>query len=114
MPRLFVGLEIPRDVVDALAACRGGLPGARWIEPENYHVTLRFIGEAAARSGVPAKTIRYYEEIGLIPPAPRTASRASIQASERGQELKEAMKRRETRAGTCHDFEGFLDTWLAS
>ncbi|MGJ3263174.1 MAG: RNA 2',3'-cyclic phosphodiesterase [Salinarimonas sp.] len=45
MPRLFVGLEIPDDVVSALAACRGGLPGARWIEPENYHVTLRFIGD---------------------------------------------------------------------
>ena len=22
-----------------------GLPGARWIDPENYHVTLRFIGD---------------------------------------------------------------------
>lgn len=32
------------------------------------------IGEAARRSGVPAKTIRYYEEIGLIPAAGRTAS----------------------------------------
>ncbi len=29
------------------------------------------IGNAAERSGVPAKTIRYYEEIGLIPPAIR-------------------------------------------
>ncbi len=27
------------------------------------------IGEAAARSGLPAKTIRYYEDIGLIRPA---------------------------------------------
>jgi 2'-5' RNA ligase len=24
---------------------RGGLPGARWIDPENYHMTLRFIGD---------------------------------------------------------------------
>ncbi|MGE5546047.1 MAG: Cu(I)-responsive transcriptional regulator [Solirubrobacterales bacterium] len=32
------------------------------------------IGEAARRSGVPAKTIRYYEGIGLIPAAGRTNS----------------------------------------
>lgn len=32
------------------------------------------IGQAAALSGVPAKTIRYYESVGLIPPADRKAS----------------------------------------
>jgi RNA 2',3'-cyclic 3'-phosphodiesterase len=28
---------------------RGGLPGARWIEPSDYHVTLRFIGDIGNR-----------------------------------------------------------------
>ncbi|MGO9359073.1 MAG: RNA 2',3'-cyclic phosphodiesterase [Xanthobacteraceae bacterium] len=45
MPRLFTGLEIPSDIGQTLSSLRGGLPGARWIDPENYHVTLRFIGD---------------------------------------------------------------------
>jgi RNA 2',3'-cyclic 3'-phosphodiesterase len=45
MPRLFTGLEIPTEVGQTLSSLRGGLPGARWIDPENYHVTLRFIGD---------------------------------------------------------------------
>jgi len=45
MPRLFTGLEIPSDIGQALSTLRGGLPGARWIDPGNYHLTLRFIGD---------------------------------------------------------------------
>lgn len=45
MPRLFAALEIPRDAVLSLSLLRGGLPGARWIDVENYHLTLRFIGD---------------------------------------------------------------------
>jgi 2'-5' RNA ligase len=45
MPRLFTGLEIPRHIGESLAMLRGGLPGARWIDPQNYHLTLRFIGD---------------------------------------------------------------------
>jgi 2'-5' RNA ligase len=45
MPRLFTGLEIPKTVGESLALLRGGLPGARWIDLEDYHVTLRFIGD---------------------------------------------------------------------
>ncbi len=45
MPRLFTGIEIPADVAQHLTFLRGGLPGARWINSENYHLTLRFIGD---------------------------------------------------------------------
>ena len=33
------------------------------------------IGQAAASSGVPPKTIRFYEEVGLVKPAERLANR---------------------------------------
>jgi 2'-5' RNA ligase len=45
MPRIFTGLEIPADIGRDLSMLRGGLPGARWIDPENYHLTLRFVGD---------------------------------------------------------------------
>jgi 2'-5' RNA ligase len=45
MPRLFTGLEIPAEIGEILAHNRGGLPGARWVDPANYHITLRFIGD---------------------------------------------------------------------
>jgi RNA 2',3'-cyclic 3'-phosphodiesterase len=45
MPRLFTGLEIPSEVAFALSLKRGGLSGARWIDTDNYHITLRFIGD---------------------------------------------------------------------
>jgi RNA 2',3'-cyclic 3'-phosphodiesterase len=50
MPRLFTALEVPADIGAQLAFLRGGLPGARWIEAENYHVTLRFIGDVDDRT----------------------------------------------------------------
>ncbi|MEX0627329.1 MAG: RNA 2',3'-cyclic phosphodiesterase [Cucumibacter sp.] len=45
MPRLFTGLEIPPDAAFALSLKRGGVHGARWIDPEDYHLTLRYIGD---------------------------------------------------------------------
>lgn len=45
MPRLFTGIEIPGAIGEQLSYLRGGLPGARWIDPDNYHLTLRFVGD---------------------------------------------------------------------
>lgn len=45
MIRLFVAIPLPDAVRRALAGLAGGVPGANWTAPENFHVTLRFIGE---------------------------------------------------------------------
>lgn len=50
MPRLFTGLEIPESVAAGLSLHRGGLPGARWMEPSDYHLTLRFLGDVDKRT----------------------------------------------------------------
>lgn len=44
MLRLFTAIEIPAAIAERLALYRGGLPGARWVEPADYHLTLRFLG----------------------------------------------------------------------
>ncbi|MCA0317899.1 MAG: RNA 2',3'-cyclic phosphodiesterase [Proteobacteria bacterium] len=50
MPRIFTGLEVPETMADDLSKLRGGLMSARWIEPEDYHLTLRFIGDVDERT----------------------------------------------------------------
>lgn len=45
MPRLFVAIDPPLGIRERLTALCCGLPGARWVEPEQLHLTLRFIGE---------------------------------------------------------------------
>ncbi len=43
--RLFLALSLPEPLRGRLAALCTGLPSARWVAPENLHLTLRFIGE---------------------------------------------------------------------
>ncbi len=47
MLRLFVGIEFPPELKLRLSLLCTGIPGARWIDPGNLHLTLRFIGEIA-------------------------------------------------------------------
>ena len=45
MLRLFVGISLPPELKLRLSLLASGLPQAKWVDPGNYHVTLRFIGE---------------------------------------------------------------------
>jgi RNA 2',3'-cyclic 3'-phosphodiesterase len=45
MLRLFVGIDLPPEVKLRVSILCSGVPGARWVDAGNYHVTLRFIGE---------------------------------------------------------------------
>ena len=43
--RLFVAIDLPEPITDVLERMCTGIPGARWTDPEQHHLTLRFIGE---------------------------------------------------------------------
>jgi 2'-5' RNA ligase len=46
MPRLFTGIEIPAEQREEIARLKVPLPGgSRWAEPDDLHLTLRFVGD---------------------------------------------------------------------
>jgi RNA 2',3'-cyclic 3'-phosphodiesterase len=45
MLRLFVGIGFPPELKLRLSLLCSGVAGARWVDPGNFHLTLRFIGE---------------------------------------------------------------------
>ena len=69
--RLFVALEIPepprRDVRRRVDAVRDRLPRARWVDLDNLHLTLLFLGETA-EGDVPALAARLREAFARYPP----------------------------------------------
>lgn len=66
MIRLFIGIAMPESVTDRLSQLASGLPGARWVAPENYHLTLRFVG--AVDEGMAADIDAALDLVSAQPP----------------------------------------------
>jgi 2'-5' RNA ligase len=45
LPRLFVAIDLPEETKASLSQFSGAVPGARWVDPSEIHLTLRFIGD---------------------------------------------------------------------
>jgi len=45
MFRLFVAIDLPQEIKNRIEPICCGVPGARWLEPDQWHLTLRFVGE---------------------------------------------------------------------
>jgi 2'-5' RNA ligase len=46
MPRLFVAIDLPDDIkVQIEELCAFGMPGVKWVDSKQYHLSLGFIGE---------------------------------------------------------------------
>ena len=75
--RLFVAIDLPDRIKQAVAGICRGVPGVRWLPPDQLHLTLRFIGEtedaaiATIRSGLAAITSPAFplslREMGCFP-----------------------------------------------
>ena len=67
--RLFLAINLPSPIRDAIdrnaSALRAAAPALRWIPPARWHLTVRFIGDAAVervaqiRDAVDAATARH-------------------------------------------------------
>ena len=73
--RLFLAVEVPRPATEVVAAAiqpwREAFPNARWVPPENWHVTLKFLGRT------PAHLVPWVEEIvgGIVAVHPPDTAR---------------------------------------
>lgn len=91
MPRLFLAVRPPEDVVAELMSLRRkDQRGVRFVRPEQWHVTLRFLGEAdiddvehtMERMALPA--VAATRHIGEPPPRRRAADHLTIARLQRG------------------------------
>ncbi|KAA3596228.1 MAG: RNA 2',3'-cyclic phosphodiesterase [Calditrichaeota bacterium] len=52
MKRLFIAIDFPEQIKQRLSQLCYGLKGARWIPTEQFHITLKFIGDTNERDFV--------------------------------------------------------------
>lgn len=65
MYRLFVAIDLPPAVKEQLRAIAFGVPGAKWTEVDQIHLTLRFIGEVEG-----ARFLDIREALSMVGAAP--------------------------------------------
>jgi 2'-5' RNA ligase len=66
MPRLFVAVDLPAEVLLLLDPLLGAFPGARWASREQLHVTVRFLGSVPPAEIEP---LRQRLAVVVAPPA---------------------------------------------
>jgi DNA-binding transcriptional MerR regulator len=88
------------------APTRGRAPSAPPPQPE---VGLR-IGDAAARAGVSARTLRYYEELGLLSPSDYTAGGERRYLATDLVQLERILELRAVLGMNLEEIKGFLDS----
>ena len=71
-------------------------------------MATQYIGMIAKHAGVPIKTIRYYEEVGLLPRATRTASRYRLYAPETIDRL-QFIRKAQSLGLSLHDIKEILE-----
>ena len=65
MPRLFIAVDLPAETKNNLRSMSYGIPGAKWIDPQQIHLTVRFICEVDGTTFLDIKTA--LEQVSLEP-----------------------------------------------
>jgi len=47
MPRLFSAIKIPKNISETLATKQMGIANARYVNPNDFHITLGFFGDVS-------------------------------------------------------------------
>jgi 2'-5' RNA ligase len=65
MPRLFIAVDLPDTIQANLETMFFGIPGARWVAPDQLHLTVRFIGDVGGALSLDIKDT--LEEVSISP-----------------------------------------------